>query len=323
MEIKIKCSCGQVLKVGTESAGKTGKCPACEGTIKIPTLEEIEEARKAIPQPVEVPESEEEAEEEDSEEEDGDKSETRKFRAPTRSKTRSKMLADVRDTKEDRKKTKTRRAEEGGKHKGKKRGKTRGGRKGKTSVLDKYKRKGRGGEEEEGDYTAKKKSPLKLLIVIGVVVIGGLIAAYALHWGPQGKARARTSDYIELMNAVVRDVREKIIERYEHKMPGNIDDYRSWLTGINETVTEIEERMTPAMKRAYEADDLLHKMLDILSKDAVAIIKERNDTQMAHEFSEEKNKEFIKRFDDELLKVNKIAEDIKTLVKSVELSMTR
>ena len=139
MEIKIKCSCGQVLKVGTESAGKTGKCPACEGNIRIPTLEEIEEARRNIPQPVEIPEDEEVVAEE-AEDEEEEKSSTRKFKAPTRSKTRSKMLADVRDTKEDRKKTKTRRAEEGGKRKGKKRGKTRGGRRGKTSVIDKYKR---------------------------------------------------------------------------------------------------------------------------------------------------------------------------------------
>jgi len=328
VEIKIKCSCGQVLKVGTESAGKMGKCPACEGNIRIPTLEEIEEARKTIPQPVEIPEDELELEEEVDEEyeqEEEEKPSTRRFKAPTRSKTRSKMLADVRDTKEDRKKTRTRRAEESGtrKGKGKKRGKTRGGRRGKTSVIDKYKRKGRGGEDDEGEYVAQKKSPLKLLIVVGVVIVGGLVAAYALHWGPMSKARNRTEDYIELMNALVKDVRERIIERYENKVPGNLDDYKSWLSGIKETAVEVDKTMTSAMKQAYEADDLMQKMLDILSKEAVAIITERNDARMAHEFNEEKNKEYIKRFDEKLQKVNAIAEDIKNLVKSVEISMRR
>ena len=138
-----------------------------------------------------------------------------------------------------------------------------------------------------------------------------------------GKARVRTEDYIELMNALVKDVRERIIERYENKVPGNIDDYKSWLSGIQETAAEVEKTMTPAMKRAYEADDLMHKMLDILSKEAVAVITERNDARMAHEFNEEKNKEYIKSFGEKLQKVNAIAEEIKNLVKSVDISMRR
>jgi hypothetical protein len=332
VEIKLKCSCGQVLKVGTESAGKVGKCPACQGAIRIPTLEEIEEARKSLPQPVEVPEGEEEIEEEAeeaAEEEAGGeaveeevKPATRRFKAPVRSKTRSKMVGDVGEDKEDRKKTKTRHGEEGGKKRGKKRGKTRGGRKGRTSVIDKYKRKG-GGEDDEGDYAPQKKSPLKILIVIGVVAIGGLIAAYAVHWGPLGKARARTEEYVELMNTFVKDIREKIIERYEGKVPGNLDDYNNWLQGIKDTAADIDRVMTPAMKNAYEADDLMHKILKILSEDAVAIVKDRNEVRAAHEFDEEKNKDYIKRFDDKLHEVNVIAETIKQYVSSVETNMRR
>lgn len=36
MPIKFKCSCGQVLSVPSKLAGKSGKCPKCAKTIKIP-----------------------------------------------------------------------------------------------------------------------------------------------------------------------------------------------------------------------------------------------------------------------------------------------
>ncbi|MDX1926264.1 MAG: hypothetical protein SFV81_07095 [Pirellulaceae bacterium] len=36
MPIKLKCSCGQVLSVPDNLAGKTGKCPKCQNAIKIP-----------------------------------------------------------------------------------------------------------------------------------------------------------------------------------------------------------------------------------------------------------------------------------------------
>lgn len=37
MPITLKCSCGQVLNVPDSMAGKSGKCPKCKATIKIPT----------------------------------------------------------------------------------------------------------------------------------------------------------------------------------------------------------------------------------------------------------------------------------------------
>ena len=40
MPIKFTCSgCGQVLRVGDESAGKRAKCPKCQGVVQIPTAE--------------------------------------------------------------------------------------------------------------------------------------------------------------------------------------------------------------------------------------------------------------------------------------------
>ncbi|RMF39255.1 MAG: zinc-ribbon domain-containing protein [Planctomycetota bacterium] len=37
MAIKLKCKCGQILKVPDQMAGKAGKCPKCKQVIKIPT----------------------------------------------------------------------------------------------------------------------------------------------------------------------------------------------------------------------------------------------------------------------------------------------
>jgi hypothetical protein len=46
MALTLKCTCGEVMKVGEEHAGKIGKCPHCGKPNKIPTLDEIQEFRK-------------------------------------------------------------------------------------------------------------------------------------------------------------------------------------------------------------------------------------------------------------------------------------
>ena len=114
MEIKLKCECGQVLKVGSEAAGKTGRCPSCNSQIRIPSLEEIEAARKPKPVELELEIEEEVAAEPGEEEEAEEKPSTRKFKAPTRSKTRSKALADLHGGEERTKSdTRVRRSEKG------------------------------------------------------------------------------------------------------------------------------------------------------------------------------------------------------------------
>ena len=40
MAIKVTCSCGRVLNVKDELAGKKGRCPSCGNVLQVPTLEE-------------------------------------------------------------------------------------------------------------------------------------------------------------------------------------------------------------------------------------------------------------------------------------------
>jgi len=48
MSIRVTCQkCGVVLKVKDELAGTKGKCPACRGTLQVPTLEEAAQAAAA------------------------------------------------------------------------------------------------------------------------------------------------------------------------------------------------------------------------------------------------------------------------------------
>lgn len=36
MAIQFKCSCGKLIRVNEEMAGKTGKCPSCGERVKVP-----------------------------------------------------------------------------------------------------------------------------------------------------------------------------------------------------------------------------------------------------------------------------------------------
>jgi hypothetical protein len=49
MPIKLKCSCGQVLSVPDNLAGKSGKCPKCQNAIKIPNPAAGAPAKAAAP----------------------------------------------------------------------------------------------------------------------------------------------------------------------------------------------------------------------------------------------------------------------------------
>lgn len=53
--IKLTCACGYVIRVSPRYAGKKGKCPGCQGTVRIPALEvdldEPEPKTKLVPPP--------------------------------------------------------------------------------------------------------------------------------------------------------------------------------------------------------------------------------------------------------------------------------
>lgn len=49
--IRVTCSCGKMLKVPAQYAGKKGRCPNCGKKIPIPTIEEIKKQKTAEPQP--------------------------------------------------------------------------------------------------------------------------------------------------------------------------------------------------------------------------------------------------------------------------------
>lgn len=49
--IRVTCSCGKMLKVPAQYAGKKGRCPNCGKKIPIPTIEEIKKQKTATPQP--------------------------------------------------------------------------------------------------------------------------------------------------------------------------------------------------------------------------------------------------------------------------------
>lgn len=328
MEIKLKCSCGQVLKVGEEAAGKTGKCPACNNPIRIPSIEEIEAAREKQAAQA-VPEVELELEEEEEEA-------PSKFRAPTRTKSRSKMLADVRSEKEDRRKseTRTRRAEKG-KGKGKTRTgtrgksrtktKTRGGRRS-TSVMDKYRRKsGRG--DEDSEYVHEKKSPLKMLIIIGVVVIGGLIAAYALHWGPIANSKAVHKEYVDNMRNFVIRVRSKMVEKYERMFPGTTSQYDGRLEDLKDDGRRVHDvlrkhkKLARAMKSGsasnptslYLMDQIVQEILPAARK----FIIEKMEAESAAKLTDELNNRLKQQFSDKITEVNETAAKIEALIKTI------
>lgn len=48
MPIKFKCSCGQVLSVPSKLAGKTGKCPKCQKSLKIPAAKQETAGQRAV-----------------------------------------------------------------------------------------------------------------------------------------------------------------------------------------------------------------------------------------------------------------------------------
>lgn len=328
MEIKLKCECGQVLKVGEEAAGKVGTCPACNNRIRIPSYEEIQQAREQQTGDAEAQDDEfveEEVEEEIDEEIEEEEEErparrpsTRGFKAPARSKTRSKALADLRGDKEDKKKKssgRTRRKEKGKTTtRGKTKSKTRAGRR-TTSVMDKYRAKSE--DDEEGGYTRKKKSPLKILIVIAIVVVGGLVAAYALHWGPIGKAKARTREYIMNMEEFVRSVRDSMIERYEKRMPASTSDYSRRLEEIKEWAGRVQASMNRNMEKAYRADDIMHDTIRILGR-AQKDIEERVNQEKELKLTEEKLKELNDAFTAKIAEVNVKVAEIAKLVKSIK-----
>jgi hypothetical protein len=316
VEIKLKCECGQVLKVGSDAAGKTGRCPSCNSPIRIPSLEEIEAARKS--KPVELELEPEEPEEEEAPEKPG----TGKFKAPTRSKTRSKALAELHgDDERGKSDTRARRGEKGrgrtrAKTRTKTRSKTKGRSRSKTSVMDKYRKKS-ADDEEEGGYARKKKNPLKILIIIGIVVIGGLIAAYAVHWGPKGKATKRTKRYIGAMNTFVRDVKDRFLRRYSSKMPASDNDFKRYLQDIKDDAGMVQGSVNRKMENAYKADDLMHEIIRTLDKDALAIIKERMEKDAQARITNEDLVKFNDRFTAEIAKVNARVADIEKLLDTV------
>jgi hypothetical protein len=325
VDIKLKCECGQVLKVGEEAAGKVGTCPACNNRIRIPSLEEIEKVRQQQT-PASVESEEMEEAEEEMEEEAPKKPTTRSFKAPARSKTRSKALADVRGDKEERKKKssgRARRAEKGKTtRRGKSRTKTRARRT--TSVMDKYRAKPGGEEEEEGGYVRKKKNPLKILIVIGIVVVGGLIAAYALKWGPDSNSKRIHREYVNQMEQFVRDVRDSMIEKYEKMIPASTSDYDRRLEEIKRVAGQVQAvvRQHSGMARVYRQRDrdgqptslmLMHETIKNL-EEARKIIQDRVDAELQASLSAEKQQEFKRNFTSTIAEANtKVATIMKRL----------
>ncbi len=55
MSIKLKCKCGQILKVPDQMAGKTGKCPKCKTAIKIPAPKQRATAKSSGTRPTAPP----------------------------------------------------------------------------------------------------------------------------------------------------------------------------------------------------------------------------------------------------------------------------
>lgn len=303
MEIRLKCECGQILKIGSEAAGKMGKCPACKSTLQIPTLEEIEHAQQG-----------QAAAEEAAPPAETEEPPARKPRAPARSKTRSKALADVRGGKEERRR--------GPRAAGKaaRRGRGRRGRT-KSSVLDKYRRRATDEDEDEDErgYAPRKKNPLKKLIVAGVVVIGGLIALFAFYLVPHGRAVARTEAYCRAMDNLVRDVRVKMVQKYgreDSKIPGGISIYGTSLRQIKESAGFADEAMSERMVHAYQADDIMIETIKIL-EEALTIIKERVEADRQGTLTEEKHEKLDKRFSDKIQEAGAKVADIKALVNSV------
>lgn len=317
MEIKLRCGCGQVLKVGSEAAGQTGTCPACKNPIRIPTLEEVEEAERQASMQTE--EAEEFEEEEFEEEEPSRKPSTSSFKAPKRTKTRAKGMASAKPEKEDRKKKDTGsfKKSKKGRDKTKTRvgSKTRSKTRSKTSALDKYRRKD-GDEDGEGGYGAKKKSPVKILIVIAIVVVGGLIGAYALKWGPEGKAKKRTREYVINMQQFVNTVRDTFVEKYEKMFPASTSDFDNRLRDLKDDAGRVQGSLSQKMKNAYTADDKMHQVIRILDG-AQKLIKERVDAEREVTITDEKREELKQKFTDEIAKANALVADIEKLINSL------
>jgi hypothetical protein len=324
VEIKLKCNCGQVLKVGEEAAGRSGTCPACGSPIRIPTLEEIEQFRVQQAPPVAPAELqlEEEVAEEKAAEEAPKKPGTSRFKAPVRSKTHTKLrpktrAGEAKEEEEDRSEKKTRiRHAEKGKKKGKTHGKTRV--RGKTSVLSKYKRGG--SEDEEGGYAPQKKSPVKILIVIGIILVGGLIGLYAGVWAPKGKARKRTQEYMDQMKVFIGDVRDKVVDKYERMVPARVDMYKNTLQELEEQAQRVRDALSPRMASAYDADDIMERTLKVL-KGATSIVEERYGAEREGRYNEDVKRDLEKRFGAEVNKANVNVADIEKLINSVADNM--
>ena len=306
MEIKLRCSCGQVLKVSEEAAGKTGKCPACGSPIRIPSLEEIAEAQQASAQ------ASADAEEEAPVKKKG----TGSFKAPTRSKTRSKALAGARPDKEEKKKS-TRSLKTDSKRDKKTRSKTRSktkakGRK-KTSVISKYRGKD---EDDEGGYAPQKKSPVKILIIIGIVVVGGLIGLYAFKWGPEGKAKKRTHNYVVLMQQFVNMTRETFVEKYEKMIPASLSDYNRRVDDVADAADRVRGATSRRMQEAYTSDNYMEDTLKIL-KDARGIIEQRMKTDADNQMTEDKLDDFKESFTAKINVINNKVADIEKLLDTI------
>jgi len=288
VDIKLKCECGQILVVSTKAAGKTGTCPACNKTIRIPTLEQIEKARQA-------------------QEPSAAKGEpgapgTAKFKAPAPSKSRSKALTGARSSRIGRKGAKSRR---------KASGKTRAVRK--SSAL--MKALGRA-EEAEGGGIPQKKKPVAAFIVIGVLIVGGLVGAYVLYWGPMGKARARVRGYCQAMDGFIGDARTSVIQKFEKRFPASPSDFSKRLSYVKDSTVQVKGTMSTKMKKAYKTDNMMENVMDIF-EDALSVIKERADQEKANMLSEENLKEMNERFTvkleeakGELAKIEKVIRDL-------------
>jgi predicted transcriptional regulator len=153
-----------------------------------------------------------------------------------------------------------------------------------------------------------------MLIIVGIVVIGGLIAAYAVHWGPNSKAKKRTREYIGAMEMFVRDVHDKFLKNYASKIPASASTFKRYVDDIKNDALMVQNAMNRKMENAYKSDDLMHQVIRTLEKDAMGIIDERVERDMQGRITNEDLAKFNDRFTAKITEITGKVADIEKLL---------
>jgi len=220
MPITLKCSCGEIMSVSEEHAGKVGKCPHCSKPNRIPTLEEIARFKKESARQKKQTKEEEQV------------------KAPT-AKSGKKITSRIEKTKFGAKaKSATGKIERGktaikGKPLTEKRAKTAAlaGKKGRPNPRD--------------DVAPPKKDKLVPIIVIAAVVLIGGIAAMIIFSEPDihgalqtyERFREASNPLVNSLSTYSRQLREAGVGEFPEQ------DYRGYKTNIDHEWRTFQRRI--------------------------------------------------------------------------------